>query len=92
MEPVNLYLLRPGEVVARPMRSTLSGKPTDFRIFSNSADDIKLLPNHDFRGFVYAPYADATIQPNGDFLGAVWSEDTILAPGGGASYVDTAPV
>lgn len=86
--PVNIYLT--GGVNSWPgYEINIVGKPTNFRIFSNSTEEIKILPKFDFRGFIYAPYADILMQPEGDFHGAIWGNTTILQPGG-STFVDTA--
>lgn len=86
--PVNIFLT--GQVKSFPGYDiNVLGKPTNFRIFSNSSEDIKILPRHDFRGFIYAPYAQVFMAPEGDFFGGIWSLTTILQPGG-STFVDTA--
>ncbi len=86
--PVNIYLT--GEIKSWPNNDiNVIGNPTDFRIYSNSNQDIVLLPRNDFRGFVYAPYAHVQMQPNGALHGAVWSKSVRLQPGGNV-FIDTA--
>lgn len=86
--PVNIYLTGgwdswPGSEV------NVLGNPTDFRIYSNSDQEIEMLPRTDFRGYIYAPRAHVQLQPNGKVLGAVWSKSVTLQPGGDV-FIDTA--
>ncbi len=73
-----------GEMDTKPgTEINVQGKPTDFRIYSNSTEPIRLMPNGDFRGFIYAPFSsELRIQPGGDLYGAFWAENTVLQPGG----------
>lgn len=81
---------------AGPVRIFLDGKwyngpksdiacnvpPTSFSILSRSTEDIVIQPNSSFSAFLYAPYAEATFQPNGDARGVCWTELCHLKPGG----------
>ena len=61
----------------------LQGAPTDFRIYSNSTEPIRLQPQGDFYGFIYAPYAtEVRIQPGGNIYGAIWGQTVTLQPTG----------
>lgn len=87
-DPVVFFLT--GEVDIKPNSEvvTASGKPTDFLLFSNSDDDIKLFPNGDFEGLIYAPYADINLQPNSAVRGLVFGNNLTLNPGS-ESFIDT---
>ena len=65
-----------------------TGTPSDFRIFSNSSEDILIKPKGDSKCFVYAPHAKVQMYPNGNFYGVLWSETIDLKPGGDI-WVDT---
>jgi Tfp pilus assembly protein PilX len=66
----------------------ITGKPSDFRVFSNSTGLIKMMPKGDSKVFVYAPDADVQIYPNNNFYGAVWGRTADLKPGGDV-WIDT---
>ena len=59
-----------------------SGTPRSFYIFSDSGDDVRLQPNLDFMGFIYAPYADIRVQPHNDYYGVLWGASVRIQPGG----------
>ena len=79
---VNLYVA--GEIRSWPNHDiNVDGLPTDFRIYSNSTEPIRLQPQTDFHGFIYAPNSDEVrVQPGGDFHGAIWANDIRIQPGG----------
>lgn len=58
-----------------------AGQPSNFYIFSNEDDEVKIQPNGDFRAFVYAPYAPLDLQPNGAIHGIFWGKTVYLLPG-----------
>jgi len=62
--------------------------PDLFRIYSNSAEPIRLMPQTDINGVViYAPLAEINLQPNGDFYGVAWGRELDMQPGG-TCYID----
>ena len=65
------------------------GKPTDFTIFSNSTDKIDFKHNSEFRGLVYAPFADVDMKNNSAVYGAIWA-NTIDIKNSGTLYYDIA--
>jgi hypothetical protein len=80
---VNIYLT--GSMSAKSGSSiALSGSvPGDFRIYSNSTAPIRIQPKGSFAGFVYAPYSSSIlIQPQNNFIGALWGSSITLQPGG----------
>ncbi len=89
--PVVIYLaggmwIQPQQVI-NP--AATGGKPTNFYIFSNSAEDLRIQPQGDFSGFVYAPGANLQLQPSLELHGVFWGDTTTLQPGGNV-YIDTA--
>jgi hypothetical protein len=66
-----------------------SGSPQAFYIFSSSSGEFRIQPNSEFRGFVYAPYADLLIQPNSNLYGVFWGGNIRLQPGGDL-FIDSA--
>ena len=85
--PVIIYLA--GGFRTQP-NSTIncSGRPSSFFIFSNSDEQIRMQPNGDFRGFIYAPYADLQLQPGGAVYGVFWAKTATIQPGNDI-FVDT---
>ena len=79
--PVNIFLSG-GFYMAPGGDLTTTGKPSDFRIFSNSTEQIQIKPKGHAEVFVYAPNAEVQLYPNDDFYGAVWAERVDLKPGG----------
>lgn len=65
------------------------GKPTDFAIFSNSTDRIDFKHNSEFRGLVYAPFANVDMKNSSAVYGAIWA-NTIDIKNSGTLYYDTA--
>jgi len=65
------------------------GKPTDFTIFSNSTDRIDFKHNSEFRGLVYAPFAEVDMKNGSAVYGAIWA-NTIDIKNSGTLYYDTA--
>lgn len=86
--PVNMYLT--GSLEAKEGSAiNEAGNPTDLSIFSNSAGKVVLKNNGDFRGLIYAPYADVQINNKADFYGAVWGK-SVQVMNGGDVYIDAA--
>ncbi len=85
--PVNIYLAGGFETWPN-WNFVLVGRPADFRIFSNSSEDIFIRPNTSFAAFVYAPNADVQIQPNHHFYGVIWGNTVRIQPNG-PIWVDT---
>jgi hypothetical protein len=59
-----------------------TGEPLGFQIYSTTNEDIKILPQTDFSGMIYAPRADILVFPNGDYNGTIWGNNVYLKPGG----------
>lgn len=84
---VNVYLTGPAYTAPNSLISVNPPLPDNLRIFSNSTEPILFQPNSDFIGFIYAPLAEVTIKPNGDFRGSVHAYQLSVYPGGEV-YVD----
>lgn len=57
--------------------------PTAFRLFMVTDNDIRIQPNLDFCGMIYAPYADdVRLQPGDGFRGIIWANSIRIQPGG----------
>ncbi|MEW5734153.1 MAG: pilus assembly PilX N-terminal domain-containing protein [Thermodesulfobacteriota bacterium] len=83
--PVNIYLT--GKMEAKNSSDiNITGKPTDFTIFSNSDQDIILKHNSDFKGFIYAPYAMVELKNAADVYGAIWGDEVFIHCGGELYY------
>lgn len=80
--PVNIYLT--GPAIMKPNSELVVNPPvpSNFRLFSNSSEEIKIFPKYDFVGMIYAPLATILIQPNGEFRGVAWGKEVIFRPGG----------
>jgi hypothetical protein len=63
--------------------------PVNLQIYSTTNRDVKILPNSDFNGMIYAPHADVLAMPNGDYNGTIWSNNAYVKPGGNVN-VDVA--
>ncbi|MCE9615111.1 MAG: hypothetical protein K8T26_12605 [Lentisphaerae bacterium] len=85
--PVKIYLT--GDVSTQPSSSVTVNPPVpnNFQVYAQGASTIQFQPNNTFIGFLYAPYGSITIQPNGDFYGALWGNTLSIAPNGNF-YVD----
>lgn len=70
---VNIWLVG-GMVASNGSSLNLTGRPTDFSIFSNSTEKIILEHGSHHRGLVYAPYATVEMKNDGNLYGAVWAE------------------
>jgi hypothetical protein len=73
--PVSIYLYSSGAECKNGSTINVTGKAADFRIYSNNGSTINLKHGSDFRGFIYAPFADVIVYNSGNFYGAVWSHD-----------------
>ncbi|MGD9872881.1 MAG: pilus assembly PilX N-terminal domain-containing protein [Kiritimatiellia bacterium] len=78
--PVRIFL--DGVAYFPPQTTFVGALPTEFSILSRSTDEIQFQPQNDFSGFVYAPFANAYIQPQMNGYGVIWSQLTTLKPGG----------
>lgn len=78
--PVRIFL--DGPAYFPPQTIFTGALPTEFSILSRSTEDIQFQPQNDFSGLLYAPFAEALVQPKGNGYGVVWSELTTLKPGG----------
>lgn len=95
--PVNIFLdgggATSGTIFDAKNSSTISinpgGKPADFTIYSNSEQKIDFKHNSEFRGFVYAPFADIDLKNSSNVYGAVWGK-TIDIKNSGTLYFDEA--
>jgi hypothetical protein len=86
--PVNIYLT--GSLEAKEGSSiNFAGLPTDFNLFCNSDESIILKHEGDFRGLIYAPYADVDIRNSADLLGVCWGADVEIKNSGDV-FVDVA--
>jgi len=65
------------------------GLPGDFQIISPVQSEIKILPNSNYNGMIYAPNADVRVMPNGDYFGLIWAYEAEVKPSG-AAYIDIA--
>lgn len=79
--PVVIYLEGGANFGTQPNIVVLNNLPTAFYIFSRSSESIIIKPNNDFVGFVYAPYAEVELYPNGRIYGGVWAGEVDLKPG-----------
>lgn len=79
--PTVIYLS--GEMKMQPNTdiNMTAGQPANFFIFSNSTQPVDVQPNGDFRAFLYAPFADVDLKPNGRMMGVFWGNDITLLPG-----------
>jgi len=88
-DPVIIYM--DGDFGVHPNSRINTGpgqRPSDFFIFSRSSNEIKILPNGDFQGMVYAPFADLQVQPDGQVYGVFWAGSSTIQPGGNL-FIDT---
>lgn len=79
--PVNIFL-EGGFYMGPDGDLNTTGKPSDFRIFSNSTEQIQIKPKGDAKVFLYAPDAEMQVYPGGHFYGVAWGEYADLKPGG----------
>lgn len=76
-EQVRIWLAGPMEA-KNGSAINLTGKPTNFAIFSNSASSIVLKHGSHHKGLVYAPYATVEMKNSGNLYGAVWAKTADL--------------
>ena len=86
-DPVIIYLHGPFRSQPNNVINYAAGRPSNFFIFCDTTDELRIQPNNDFRGFVYAPYADLKLQPNGELHGVFWGDTALLQPGN-VIYID----
>lgn len=86
--PVSIFL--EGGLSAK-LGSTInvSGKPTEFSIYSNSTTKIDFQNSSEFKGFVYAPFAPVDMKNSSDVYGVIWGAN-VDVKNGGTFYYDTA--
>ena len=83
--PVRIYMGGAGEFRMQPnsdMVSTSIPTPPSFQLLVLNGNNVRIQPNLDFWGLIYAPDSDVQIQPNGDIHGVFWGEEVLLQPGG----------
>ena len=85
--PVNIYLEGPLDA-KNGSAINITGKPTDFTLFSNSTDPLVFKHGSDFNGLVYAPFASVEMKNSADVRGAVWA-NTFDIKNSGELYFDT---
>jgi hypothetical protein len=66
----------------------ITGKPTDFSIFSNSTAMINFEHNNIFKGLVYAPFAGVYMKNGSSVYGAIWA-GSVDIKNSGILYYDT---
>jgi hypothetical protein len=66
-----------------------NGLPTNLLIYSDTTQELRIQPNNDFRGLIYAPFASLRFQPGGSLYGVFWGRNTLLLPNNDI-FVDTA--
>lgn len=85
--PVHIFLAGPLEAKnGSAINNTF--EPTDFAIFSNAADNLVFKHGSDFKGLLYAPYAQVEMKNSADIYGAIWAQ-TVFAHNSGELYYDT---
>ncbi len=86
--PVRIFLT--GGASTQPNANIVVNPPyaRNLQIFSNSSQPITFQPNNSFIGYIYAPLASITVQPNGDIYGALWGNQLSMQPNG-SLYIDT---
>ena len=90
-DPIVIFLDGPLFTATSTEFVMASESPRSFFIFSNSSEEIRVQPKNEFRGMVYAPYADVKIQPNSHAYGA-WGANNIQLQPNGNAFVDTRTV
>ena len=76
-QKVNIWLTGPMEA-KNGSAINISGRPTNFAIFSNSTSDIVLKHGSHHKGLVYAPYAAVEMKNSGNLYGALWAKTADL--------------
>ncbi|MBN1932208.1 MAG: pilus assembly PilX N-terminal domain-containing protein [Desulfobacterales bacterium] len=93
--PVNIFLDGGGATTGtifdakNSSITNTSGNPTDFSIYSNSAQKIDFKHGSEFRGFVYAPLGDIDMKNSSAVYGALWGK-TVDIKNSGTLYYDAA--
>jgi hypothetical protein len=83
--PVRIYLGGGGEFRMQPnseMVFTAPAVPPAFQLFALNGNNIRIQPNLDFWGLIYAPDSDVQLQPNGSIHGIFWGDEVLAQPGG----------
>jgi len=79
--PVNIYLT--GSLEAKEGSSiNLTGKPTEFTIYSNSDSNIVVKNSGEFKGTIYAPYASVTMMNSSNVYGLIWGNEVSIKNSG----------
>ena len=86
-DPAIIYLDGPLQFQPNSSVNNTAGRPSNFFVFSRVSDDIDIQPNDEFRGFIYAPYAEIRLQPHNDIYGVLWGKIVRCQPQGDV-YVD----
>jgi len=86
--PVNIFL-EGGLSANNESAINVTGKPTDFSIFSNSTTLIDFKHSSTFKGFVYAPFANVNMKNSSSVYGAIWASQVDIK-NSGTLYFDTA--
>lgn len=89
VDPIVIFLNGPMESKPNSAIITSTGAPTELFIFSTSNQDVKLYPNNNFEGMIYAPEAYLDIHPNNTARGVFFAKDLLILPGA-ESFIDTA--
>lgn len=55
-------------------------RPGSFLLFCDTADEVRIQPHSDFSAFVYAPYAEIRLQPQGEQKGMFWGDSVRFQP------------
>ncbi len=89
--PVNIFLeggfeAKNGSTINVVDSAGNPGLPTDFAIYSNSTAKIDFKHDSEFRGFVYAPYADIDMKNSSDVYGAIWGNNVDIKNSGTLYY------
>jgi hypothetical protein len=84
--PVRIFLN--GAFYIGPRSEVRVDQPSSLQLYRNSSSDIVIQPNNSVSMVVYAPNAEVTVQPNGDFRGIAWGREMDLKPNT-YLYVDT---
>ncbi|NCC53001.1 MAG: hypothetical protein EOM20_17560 [Spartobacteria bacterium] len=87
-DPVVIYLH--GALTIQPNSdiNVSAGLPSNFFIFCDTTDEMRIQPNNDFAAFLYAPYGSIRLQPNNDLKGVFWANDVRCQPNNDI-YLDT---
>lgn len=86
-DPCIIYLHGPLRAQPKANINVINGLPSNFFIFCDTDDELRLQPHNDFSGFVYAPYAELRFQPQGDLKGVFWGSELRMQPNNDV-YID----